>query len=108
MFAGFTRVGVIWVLLSCIHFTIILIVKIGLKTSKRVYIPLYLAHITALLGTAMWFSEDDTFGFVCIIILMAEATRMVMKSHSYFRTKMLYLTQNDYKNFNIKGYTASN
>lgn len=42
------------------------------------------------------------------MIVMAEATRMVMKSHSYFRTKMLYLTNNEYKNFNIKGYTATN
>ena len=42
------------------------------------------------------------------MILMAEATRMVMKSHSYFRTKMLYLTDNEYKHYNIKGYTVTN
>jgi hypothetical protein len=33
---------------------------------------------------------------------------MVMKSHSYFRTKMLYLTENLYKNYDIKGYSATN
>lgn len=42
------------------------------------------------------------------MIIMAEATRMVMKSHSYFRTKMLYLTENQFKDYNIKGYTATN
>jgi len=30
---------------------------------------------------------------------MIEATRMMLKSHSYFRTKMLYLTENKYKNY---------
>ncbi len=39
---------------------------------------------------------------------MGEATRMLMKSHAYFRTKMLYLTDNDYKNYDIKGSTATN
>jgi hypothetical protein len=32
---------------------------------------------------------------------------MVMKSHSYFRTKMLYLTDNEYKDYDIKGYTVT-
>lgn len=42
------------------------------------------------------------------MIVMAEATRMIMKSHSYFRTKMLYLTDNQYKDFTLKGYRATN
>ena len=33
---------------------------------------------------------------------------MIMKSHSYFRTKMLYLTNNNYKNYEFKGYKAIN
>ena len=41
------------------------------------------------------------------MIMMAEATRMVMKSHSYFRTKMLYLTNNEYKDYDIKGYKVT-
>ena len=39
---------------------------------------------------------------------MAESTRMMMKSHSYFRTKMLYLTENSYKDYNIKSYMVTN
>jgi hypothetical protein len=33
---------------------------------------------------------------------------MIMKSHSYFRTKMLYLTENTYKHFKIRGIEVLN
>jgi hypothetical protein len=44
-------------------------------------------------------SDSNDIGFASVLIVMIEATRMVLKSHSYFRTKMLYLTDNKYKNY---------
>jgi hypothetical protein len=41
-------------------------------------------------------------GFGSITIIMAEAIRMIMKGHSYFRTKLLYLKDNSYKDFSLR------
>jgi hypothetical protein len=34
---------------------------------------------------------------------MTEAIRIIMKAHSYFRTKLIYLTDNNYKSFEFRG-----
>ncbi len=108
-FRGGQRVFIYWLLLTAIHFTIIPITKIGIHTqTKYVWLPLYIFHQASLLGLAIWVSENEKLGFATVMMIMSESTRMVMKSHSYFRTKMLYLTDNEYKNYDIKGYTATN
>jgi hypothetical protein len=57
MFAGTNKVLLAWTLLVAIHFSIILVVKIGLAFPyKSVFIPLYLGHQFSILGFAMWFS----------------------------------------------------
>lgn len=70
--------------------------------------PIYFIHQACLLGLAIYVSENEKLGFASVMVIMAEATRMVMKSHSYFRTKVLYLTDNEYKHLEIKGKRASN
>jgi hypothetical protein len=40
-------------------------------------------------------------GFGSIMIIMSEAVRLIMKEHSYFRTKLLYLTNNPYRLFEV-------
>lgn len=92
-----------------IHYTIVPITKFCIKHPKKyIWLPLYLVHQCMLMGLAIWVSENVKLGFASVMIVMTEATRMVMKSHSYFRTKMLYLTDNEYKDLSIKGYIASN
>ncbi len=109
MFQGWHSVLLYWLALICIHYTIIPITKICINNcKKKVWIPLYIIHQSLLLVLGMHVSQTKKLGFASVMIIMAEATRMLMKSHSYFRTKMLYLTDNQYKDFDIKGYSATN
>lgn len=56
-FGGIQHVLVYWVGMTAIHFTIIPITKVGIKTQKKlVWLPLYLCHQVLLLGVAMWAS----------------------------------------------------
>jgi hypothetical protein len=93
-FRGTKSVIVAWIALSLIFFCIIFITKIALKTTRYIWIPLYLCHITVLLSAATYFSKSSEMGFGSVIIIMAEAIRMIMKAHSYLRTKLLYLKEN--------------
>lgn len=99
MFNGLQDVLVYWLVLTLIHFSVIPITKISLKMPKIIWIPLYSSHICLLMGFAMKMSSSSHLGFASNLIVMIEATRMVLKSHSYFRTKMLYLTDNKYKDY---------
>jgi hypothetical protein len=57
LFEGWHLVLIYWMQLTIIHFTIIVITKIGIKyPKKRVWLPLYLMHQSLLLGLAMWVS----------------------------------------------------
>jgi hypothetical protein len=99
MFTGLHNVLLYWLVLTIIHFSIIPITKISLKLPNILWIPLYVFHLCSLMGFAMKVSDSNDIGFASVLIVMIEATRMVLKSHSYFRTKMLYLTDNKYKNY---------
>lgn len=39
---------------------------------------------------------------------MAEAIRMMMKAHSYLRTKVIYLSNNQYAHFEFRGKKVVN
>lgn len=56
-----------------------------------------------MITVATEFSKTSDLGFASVIIIMTEAIRMTMKGYSYFRTKLLYLTDNNYKNFEFRG-----
>ena len=94
MFTGLNKVLFYWLFLTLLHYSIILITKISLRLPKIIWIPLYVFHLCSIMGFAMVVSDSDDIGFASVLIIMIEATRMVLKSHSYFRTKMLYLTDN--------------
>ena len=93
-FRGWGEVFVAWWKLTFIHFTIIFLVKIALKTTIKVWLPLYILHQALLYGYAISVSLNNELGFASVFILSCEGIRMVMKSHSYFRTKLLYLKDN--------------
>lgn len=105
-FRGWERIFLTWWLLAFAHFTIIPIVFISIKTDKRIWIPLYVFHQFMLLNIGIKGVMNKTLGFASVFICLCETIRMVMKSHSYFRTKMLYLTDNKYKDINPLGAKA--
>lgn len=91
-FKGWQRIFIAWWLLALVHFTIILVLFVAVKTSAKVWIPLYIFHLYSLVHVGVSTVYNQPLGFATIFIALCETTRMVMKSHSYFRTKMLYLT----------------
>jgi hypothetical protein len=83
----------------------------GAKTVILAWITLaivFIFYIVFLTSIAVYFAKSDDFGFASVIIIMAELTRMIMKAHSYFRTKMLYITNNPYKDFEFRGVRVEN
>lgn len=90
-FRGWTSVFITWWLLALNHFTIILMVFIALKTTAKIWIPLYVFHQASLLYIGINEALNEPLGFASVFIVLCETIRMVMKSHSYFRTKLLYL-----------------
>ena len=90
-FRGWQYIFLNWWVLTFIHFSIILIVFLAMKTRMYVWLPAYIANQTILISYGISVSQKDDLGFACIFIILCEAIRMLMKSHSYFRTKVLYL-----------------
>lgn len=107
-FKGAKTVILAWITLAFVFFCIIFVTKIALVTSYYVWLPLYISYIAFLTSIAVYFAKSDGLGFASVIIIMAELTRMIMKAHSYFRTKMLYITDNPYKHFEFRGIKVEN
>jgi hypothetical protein len=105
-FRGWEGIFLTWWLLAFAHFTIIPILFISLRNSKMVWIPLYITHQAALIHIGVKAVLSQDLGFASVFIALCETVRMVMKSHSYFRTKMLYLTDNKYKDISLLGEKA--
>lgn len=91
-FMGAKTVFIAWISLVAAFFLIIIVTKIALRSSYYFWIPLYIGHIAAVMSIATYFSQQEGLGFGSVIIIMAEAVRMIMKAHSYLRTKLIYLT----------------
>lgn len=91
-FLGGKTIIVAWLSLAVIFYLTILVTKIALKTKWYIWIPLYLTQISALMATATYFSMSEGLGFATIVIIMCETVRMIMKSYSYLRTKLLYVS----------------
>jgi sterol O-acyltransferase len=105
-FRGWEGIFLTWWLLAFAHFTIIPILFISLRNSKMIWIPLYIAHQAVLIHIGVKAVLSQDLGFASVFIALCETIRMVMKSHSYFRTKMLYLTDNKYKDISLLGHSA--
>ncbi len=52
-FRGWEKVFIAWWMIAFIHFSIILVVFIAVKTSAKIWIPLYCIHQYALLYTGI-------------------------------------------------------
>jgi hypothetical protein len=57
IFMGTKTVFVAWVTLVSIFFSIILVMKIAIKTRYYVWIPLYIGHIALIVSVATHFSQ---------------------------------------------------
>ena len=108
VFKGTETVIMAWVVMTTVFYLILVVTKIALRTSRYVWIPLYITHLSLILYVATHFAGTKHLGFASIIIIMAEATRMVLKAHSYIRTKLLYLKDNPYKDFEFRGVKVVN
>lgn len=106
-FRGWETVFLTWWLLAILHYTIVILVFIALRTGKAVWMPLYVLHLTALLYFGISEANNNPLGFASKFIVLCETIRMAMKSHSYFRTKLLYLKNNPYKDINPLGDKAT-
>ena len=98
-FSGAKTVIMAWMILAVIFFCIVFITKLALRTPNYIWFPIYIAHASANIYVATYFSKSEDLGFASILIIMAESVRMIMKAHSYIRTKLLYLKDNPYKDF---------
>lgn len=102
-FRGTQKVFLSWWMLAILQYTIIPITKIGLKNPIFVWAPIYVVHLVCLVYLPISIVTSADLGLGSVFILMCEGVRMMMKSHSYFRTKLLYLKENEYKNFEVQG-----
>ena len=91
-FRGSKTIIMAWILLTIWFFGIVFITKIALSLNKPLWIPLYLGYLSINLMIGSSFAQHSDLGFASVVIIMCETVRMMMKAHSYFRTKMLYLT----------------
>lgn len=99
MFRGAKIVIITWLILSSIFFCIVLVTKLALRVNRYIWIPVYILHCSLNITTAMYFANNEELGFASVVIIMCESVRMLMKSHSYIRTKLLYLKKNPYRDF---------
>jgi len=107
-FRGAKTVILAWITLGVIFFSIIFITKIALSSSFYIWLPLYMSYIAGIASVAVYFAKSQEIGFASVIIIMAELVRMIMKAHSYFRTKLLYIKNNPYKDFEFRGIKVEN
>lgn len=107
-FRGGQVVCTAWLLMTLVFYAIIPVTKIALKSKSYIGIPLYCLHIATNMGIATHFASYNELGFASAIVIMAESVRMIMKAHSYFRTKLLYLTDNPYRHFEFRGIKVVN
>lgn len=107
-FRGGKTVLLAWVCLAVNFYSILLVTKLAINSSWFVWVPVYLGQISMGFVIATYFSTNDDLGFSSVIIIMAEMVRMFMKSHSYLRNKLLYCTENKYKNMEFRGIRVVN
>ena len=102
-FRGAQIVFLSWWMLAFIQYTIIPITKFAMKSSIIIWGPIYIVHLGFLVYLPISIVTTMDMGLGSVFILMCEGVRMMMKSHAYFRTKLLYLKENDYKDFEVQG-----
>jgi sterol O-acyltransferase len=98
-FSRTDKTFICWWLLAFINYTVVPLVYfvVKAKLNRWLWVPLYLVHQAVLLCVPSMFVEQYKPGFGNCMVIMIEGVRMMMKSHSYLRNKLLYCTDNPYK-----------
>lgn len=93
-FLRLDKVFICWWVLAFVCYSIVPLVYFTVKAnlSRWIWITLYLTHQISLLCLPTLFVERYQPGFGSRMVIMIEGIRMMMKSHSYLRTKLLYCT----------------
>lgn len=101
-FSGVDMVITTWILMFLYCYLVIWLVKstTSYKVSPKIWLPLYAIYQGGLMTFACFITVYFSLSFGSSMIILCECTRMMMKIHSYLRTKMLYgWGENRYKNF---------
>lgn len=100
-FDKFDKGFICWWFLACFNYLVILIVYgvIKNKWSRCFWVTIYAIYQITLLSISTIFVEKFQPGFATCLVIMIEGARMMMKAHSYLRNKLLYCTDNEFKNF---------
>lgn len=69
-FRGWESVFLTWWLLALTHFTIVALVFIAMKTTAKVWIPLYLIHQATLLYVGISSAISNPLGFASVFIVL--------------------------------------
>ena len=107
-FSGAKTVIITWLMMSFVFFGIVLVTKLALRTSRFIWIPIYIIHCSINFFIAMHNAKSEDLGFASVVIIMCEFVRMLMKAHSYIQTKVLYLKDNPYRDFEFRGIKVVN
>ena len=91
----FSKVDIVittWVLMFMYSYLVIWLVKsiVIVSISYRIWIPLYIIYQLILVVFAGFITRFCELSFGSSMIVMCECFRLMMKIHSYFRTKLLY------------------
>jgi hypothetical protein len=69
-FRGWESVFLTWWLLAFIHYTIVALVFIAMKTTCKIWIPLYIIHQTSLLYVGISEARNNPLGFASVFIVL--------------------------------------
>lgn len=99
-FKGGEKLFVAWWGLAITCYSIILLVKaiFQYRLPKMVWIPIYCLIQFTLIYFPIHLITAYQPGFGSRMAIVMEGTRMAMKAHSYLRNKLLYCTENKYRN----------
>lgn len=69
-FRGWENIFLTWWLLAVVHFSIIIILFVALKTSAKIWIPLYILHQFILVNVGIRSVFNQHFGFATVFIAL--------------------------------------
>lgn len=101
-FSGMSQIIRPWLVNHLISFLIIPLVQMILKLNLRYYIwlPLHLAlQMSILYNGFSAASSIASLGFASKMSILCETVRVVLKTHSYIRNKLLYCRKNPFQIF---------
>ena len=98
-FEGVDKAFITWWLLAAICYSVVALVKatFTFELPRSVWCPLYVIILSSLFVIPYQIINKYELGFGCRMAVVMEGTRMAMKAHSYLRNKLLYCSDNKFR-----------